>query len=85
VEICTAYSCGSRTLTEFPSDLAQLVACKPVYQSMPGWTSPTRTSQMGRRPTPRSATSRGWKKCPAFRRPSSRPDPSGTTRSSGTT
>jgi adenylosuccinate synthase len=42
VEICTAYSCGSRTLTEFPSDLAQLVACKPVYQSMPGWTSPTK-------------------------------------------
>jgi adenylosuccinate synthase len=42
VEICTAYSSGSRTLTEFPSDLAQLAACKPVYQSMPGWTSPTK-------------------------------------------
>jgi adenylosuccinate synthase len=42
VEICTAYSCGSRTLTEFPSDLAQLAACQPVYQSMPGWTSPTK-------------------------------------------
>jgi adenylosuccinate synthase len=42
VEICTAYSCGSRTLTEFPSDLAQLAACKPVYESMPGWTSPTK-------------------------------------------
>ena len=42
VEICTSYSCGSRTLTEFPSDLAQLAACKPVYESMPGWTSPTK-------------------------------------------
>jgi adenylosuccinate synthase len=42
VEICTSYSCGSRTLTDFPSDLAQLAACQPVYQSMPGWTSPTK-------------------------------------------
>jgi adenylosuccinate synthase len=42
VEICTAYRCGSRTLTEFPSDLAQLAACQPVYESMPGWTSPTK-------------------------------------------
>jgi adenylosuccinate synthase len=42
VEICTSYTCGSRTLTEFPSDLAQLAACKPVYESMPGWSSPTK-------------------------------------------
>jgi adenylosuccinate synthase len=42
VDICTEYMCGSRTLTEFPSDIAQLARCKPVYESMPGWTSPTR-------------------------------------------
>jgi adenylosuccinate synthase len=42
IEICTAYRCGSRTLTEFPSDLSQLVACQPVYDSMPGWDTPTR-------------------------------------------
>ena len=42
VDICTAYTCGTRTLTEFPSDLAQLAACKPVYESMPGWSTPTR-------------------------------------------
>jgi adenylosuccinate synthase len=42
VDICTAYTCGTRTLTEFPSDLAQLAACKPVYESMPGWPSPVR-------------------------------------------
>jgi adenylosuccinate synthase len=42
VDICTAYTCGGRTLTEFPSDLAQLAACKPVYESMPGWSSPTK-------------------------------------------
>jgi adenylosuccinate synthase len=42
IEICTAYRCGSRTLTEFPSDLSQLAACQPVYESLPGWDTPTR-------------------------------------------
>jgi adenylosuccinate synthase len=42
IEICTAYRCGSRTLTEFPSDLSQLAACEPIYESMPGWDAPTR-------------------------------------------
>jgi adenylosuccinate synthase len=42
IQICTAYRCGSRTLTEFPSDLGQLAACEPVYESMPGWQQPTR-------------------------------------------
>jgi adenylosuccinate synthase len=45
VDICTAYTCGSRTLTEFPSDLAQLAACKPVYESMPGWSTPVRSAR----------------------------------------
>ena len=42
IDICTAYRCGSRTLTEFPSDIGQLAACEPVYESMPGWTTPTK-------------------------------------------
>src|SRR2546425_6295092 len=42
IEICTSYRFGSRTLTEFPSDIAQLAACEPVYESMPGWSEPTR-------------------------------------------
>src|SRR5690349_13042602 len=42
IEICTAYRCGSRTLTEFPSDLSQLAACEPIYESMSGWDTPTR-------------------------------------------
>jgi len=42
VDICVAYTCGGRTLTEFPSDVAQLARCKPVFESMPGWTAPTR-------------------------------------------
>ena len=83
IEICTAYRCGDRTLTEFPSDIAQLAACEPVYESMPGWTAPTR-GRARVRPTcrrPRAATSRGSKKCPACRPRSSRPAPSATTRS----
>jgi len=42
IDICTAYKCGSRTLNDFPSDLAQLAACTPVYESMPGWKAPTK-------------------------------------------
>jgi adenylosuccinate synthase len=42
IDICTAYRCGSRTLTEFPSDIRQLAACEPIYESMPGWVSPTK-------------------------------------------
>jgi adenylosuccinate synthase len=42
IDICTAYRWGSRTLTEFPSDIGQLAACEPMYESMPGWSSPTK-------------------------------------------
>jgi adenylosuccinate synthase len=42
IEICTAYKCGDRTLTDFPSDVSQLAACTPVYESMPGWKTPTK-------------------------------------------
>jgi adenylosuccinate synthase len=42
IEICTSYRCHGKTLTEFPSDIAQLAACEPVYESMPGWSEPTK-------------------------------------------
>src|SRR5438552_10943386 len=42
IDICTAYRCGSRTLTEFPSDGSQLARCEPVLESMPGWTAPSK-------------------------------------------
>src|SRR2546425_733201 len=42
IDICTAYRCAGRTLTEFPSDVAQLAACEPVYETMPGWSKPTK-------------------------------------------
>lgn len=41
IRICTAYKCGDRTLTEFPSDAGQLANCEPVYESLPGWSEPT--------------------------------------------
>ena len=41
IDICTSYKCGGRTLTEFPSDVSQLAACEPVYESLPGWKTPT--------------------------------------------
>ncbi|MDR1990859.1 MAG: adenylosuccinate synthase [Acidobacteriaceae bacterium] len=42
IDICTAYRCGGNTLTEFPSDIAQLSRCEPVYETMPGWSAPTK-------------------------------------------
>ena len=42
LEICTAYKCGSETLTEMPGDTAQLAACQPIYEKMAGWKQPTR-------------------------------------------
>lgn len=42
IPICTAYRHRGRTMEEFPGDIAQLAACDPVYESMPGWSQPTR-------------------------------------------
>jgi adenylosuccinate synthase len=42
ISICVGYTCGGATLTEFPADLTRLAGCEPVYQEMPGWSTPTR-------------------------------------------
>jgi adenylosuccinate synthase len=42
IEICTSYRIGGGTLTDFPSDVGQLAHCEPVYESMPGWSEPTK-------------------------------------------
>src|SRR5438034_190555 len=42
LQICTAYRCRGATLTEFPSEIGQLTHCEPVYETMPGWTAPSR-------------------------------------------
>jgi adenylosuccinate synthase len=41
LQVCTAYRCKGATLTEMPGDSAQLAACEPVYESIPGWSTPT--------------------------------------------
>ena len=41
LQVCTAYRCKGTTLTEMPGDHAQLSACEPVYESLPGWSAPT--------------------------------------------
>jgi adenylosuccinate synthase len=44
LQVCTGYrSPNSNTiLTEMPGDVALLASCTPVYETLPGWTSPTR-------------------------------------------
>lgn len=42
IPICTAYRHRGRVISEFPGDIAQLAACEPVYETMPGWSQPTR-------------------------------------------
>jgi adenylosuccinate synthase len=41
LQVCTSYRCRGTTLTEMPGDLSQLAACEPVYEALPGWSSPT--------------------------------------------
>src|SRR5687767_9373825 len=45
VQVCTSYRCKGASLTEMPSDIAQLSACEPVYETLPGWTTPTRSAR----------------------------------------
>jgi adenylosuccinate synthase len=45
IQVCTSYRCKGASLTEMPSDMAQLAACEPVYETLPGWTQPTRSAR----------------------------------------
>jgi adenylosuccinate synthase len=42
IPVCTAYRYRGETLTEVPSDSAQLAGCEPVYETLAGWSRPTR-------------------------------------------
>jgi adenylosuccinate synthase len=42
LQVCTSYRCRGANLTEMPGDVAQLSACEPVYETLPGWSKPTR-------------------------------------------
>lgn len=38
LKICTAYSKNGKELTDFPSDIAALEGCQPIYETYDGWT-----------------------------------------------
>ncbi len=42
VRICTGYRTAAGLLTEFPADLRLLTNAEPVYETLPGWSSPTK-------------------------------------------
>jgi adenylosuccinate synthase len=42
VLLCTGYKTPGGTLSEFPADLRSLAAAEPVYETMPGWSAPTK-------------------------------------------
>jgi adenylosuccinate synthase len=42
VLICSGYKTSGGTLSEFPADLRCLSGAEPIYERMPGWTTPTR-------------------------------------------
>ncbi len=42
IDICTAYRIGDRLTNDLPSDVNQLASVEPVYESMPGWDTPTK-------------------------------------------
>jgi len=37
LKICTGYEYNGETLDDFPAALKTLVACKPVFETLPGW------------------------------------------------
>ena len=41
IKVCTHYTCNGRKVEHFPADLNELEACEPVYETFPGWQSPT--------------------------------------------
>ena len=42
VKLCTGYRTPKGTVTEFPADLRVLIDAEPIYETMPGWSTPTK-------------------------------------------
>jgi adenylosuccinate synthase len=42
IQVCTGYRCRGTALADLPGDVAQLAACEPMYETLPGWRAPTR-------------------------------------------
>ena len=41
IPVCTGYRFEGQTLEEMPSDTSVLEGCEPVYETLPGWKTPT--------------------------------------------
>jgi adenylosuccinate synthase len=41
IKICVAYECDGKRLETMPASLSTLRRCKPIYEEMPGWLTPT--------------------------------------------
>ena len=51
LKICTAYRLDGKTTNEFPSSVAEVARCQPVYEEMEGWmTDISAIRQFGRLP-----------------------------------
>jgi adenylosuccinate synthase len=42
IRICTGYRTTTGVVTEFPADLRVLASAQPVYETLPGWSQPTK-------------------------------------------
>lgn len=45
IPVCTAYRLGGKEITDMPATYRTTEAVEPVYQSLPGWKTPTRGIQ----------------------------------------
>jgi adenylosuccinate synthase len=41
IRICTGYKLGRRVLDVLPLDADEIIACEPIYESLPGWSETT--------------------------------------------
>jgi adenylosuccinate synthase len=42
VKVCTGYRTSAGVVAEFPADLRVLAGAEPVYETLPGWSAPTK-------------------------------------------
>jgi adenylosuccinate synthase len=45
LKLCTAYDLDGERTTRFPSDSFQLERCRPVYETIPGWSEDVTTAR----------------------------------------
>lgn len=41
IKVCVAYEIDGERCEEFPSNARRFAACRPIYETMPGWKQPT--------------------------------------------